>query len=314
MTDQSFTHDIEQVLSENQFTRVGYDFDGWNMQPDGSGSTFANKASVKNLTLTGSVTLYAQWKEDPKVTITYGSADASMGTVDRSSEAVYQATGTASGSSAVALTGYHFVSWTDDETGKVVSTDETLVPAKVNGLNVAAAYTANFAEDSNTMAADKTSLTFADTVVGENPPEAQEVTVTNTGNTNLILPFDHDAIAEAEDFFVDPKYKSDIVLPGKTVNISVRPNAGLPVGDYNESFTIQDAAGQFHKLIISLSYTVLSKDDTPVNLVDTETGDTLNAGRNAIYASPSNASESDAEIEYCDMSIGFDTATLSDAG
>jgi hypothetical protein len=138
----------------------------------------------------------------------------------------------------VALTGYHFVSWTDDETGKVVSTDETLVPAKVNGLNVAAAYTANFAEDSNTMAADKTSLTFADTVVGENPPEAQEVTVTNTGNTNLILPFDHDAIAEAEDFFVDPKYKSDIVLPGKTVNISVRPNAGLPVGNYNESFTI----------------------------------------------------------------------------
>jgi uncharacterized repeat protein (TIGR02543 family) len=93
MTDQSFTHDIEQVLSENQFTRAGYYFDGWNMKPNGSGSTFANKASVKNLTLTGSVTLYAQWKEDPKVTITYGSADASMGTVDRSSEAVYQATG-----------------------------------------------------------------------------------------------------------------------------------------------------------------------------------------------------------------------------
>jgi hypothetical protein len=61
---------------------------------------------------------------------------------------------------------------------------------------------------------------------------------------------------------------------------------------------------QFHAVTISLNYTVLSKDDTPVNLVDTETGDTLNAGRNAIYASPADATESDAEIEYCDMSIG----------
>jgi hypothetical protein len=73
-----------------------------------------------------------------------------MGTVDPSSETVAPVTGTASGSDATALTGYHFVSWTNAG-GTVVSTDAKLVPATENGLNVAAAYTANFAPDAYTV-------------------------------------------------------------------------------------------------------------------------------------------------------------------
>lgn len=59
----SCTYDVEYTLTENGFTRTGYQFKNWNTKADGTGTTYANKASVKNLTTTdnGTVTLYAQW-------------------------------------------------------------------------------------------------------------------------------------------------------------------------------------------------------------------------------------------------------------
>ena len=53
------------TLKENAFKRSGYTFAGWNTKKDGSGKTYADKASVKNLTsIDGKkVTLYAQWKK-----------------------------------------------------------------------------------------------------------------------------------------------------------------------------------------------------------------------------------------------------------
>ena len=67
------------------------------------------------------------------------------GSVSLATETLKPATGTAAGSTASAAAGYHFVNWTDAE-GNEVSTDAAFTPAKVNGLNVAATYTANFAE------------------------------------------------------------------------------------------------------------------------------------------------------------------------
>lgn len=56
--DESYT------LADNTFKRTGYSFTGWNTKKDGSGKSYANKASVTNLTKTNgaTVTLYAQWK------------------------------------------------------------------------------------------------------------------------------------------------------------------------------------------------------------------------------------------------------------
>lgn len=58
------TYDTSAVLTANGYSRVGYDFTGWNTQSTGKGTAYANKATVKNLTSTngGTVTLYAQWK------------------------------------------------------------------------------------------------------------------------------------------------------------------------------------------------------------------------------------------------------------
>ena len=59
-------------LTKNSFKKKGYTFVGWNTKKDGSGKSYANKASVKKLTSKngGTVTLYAQWKKT-KYTITY---------------------------------------------------------------------------------------------------------------------------------------------------------------------------------------------------------------------------------------------------
>ena len=63
MASQTFTYDVEQALIENKFSNGDLVFAGWNTKADGSGVSYANKATVKNLTTTGSITLYAKWEE-----------------------------------------------------------------------------------------------------------------------------------------------------------------------------------------------------------------------------------------------------------
>ena len=88
----------------------------------------------------------ANFEEDADITINYVAEKG--GNVDLSSETLAPATGNALGSVAEELPGYHFVKWTNAE-GETVSHDLNYVPAKVNGLNVAATYTAHFEEDAD---------------------------------------------------------------------------------------------------------------------------------------------------------------------
>lgn len=61
MDNESMTYDTAKDLTSNSFTHAGYTFAGWNTKADGTGTAYADKASVKNLTESGTVTLYAQW-------------------------------------------------------------------------------------------------------------------------------------------------------------------------------------------------------------------------------------------------------------
>ena len=69
MANMSMTYGTAKVLTSNAFavTTTGITskqiFNGWNTKVDGSGTSYANEASVNNLTTTagGIVTLYAQW-------------------------------------------------------------------------------------------------------------------------------------------------------------------------------------------------------------------------------------------------------------
>lgn len=52
-------------LTANKFKKKGYTFVGWNTKKNGTGKSYTNKQSIKNLTSKngGTVTLYAQWKK-----------------------------------------------------------------------------------------------------------------------------------------------------------------------------------------------------------------------------------------------------------
>lgn len=63
MANQSFTYNVEKALNVNAFLKTGYTFGGWNTKADGTGDSYADGQSVKNLTNVngGTVTLYAVW-------------------------------------------------------------------------------------------------------------------------------------------------------------------------------------------------------------------------------------------------------------
>ena len=58
MADQTFVAGQSQALTANAFSYEGYVFAGWNTKADGSGTSYTNGQSV---TISGNVTLYAQW-------------------------------------------------------------------------------------------------------------------------------------------------------------------------------------------------------------------------------------------------------------
>ena len=77
MSDSTFLRGNSYSLKNNTFTRNGYVFTGWNTKADGSGTSYSNKASVKNLAEKGgSITLYAQWTNTYTVFYVHNGTDA----------------------------------------------------------------------------------------------------------------------------------------------------------------------------------------------------------------------------------------------
>ena len=61
--NSNHVYDEPQNLTPNGYTKPGYVFESWNTKPDGSGDSYQDKESVKNLTSKDgdTVILYAQW-------------------------------------------------------------------------------------------------------------------------------------------------------------------------------------------------------------------------------------------------------------
>ncbi|OUQ43414.1 hypothetical protein B5E64_14935, partial [Drancourtella sp. An12] len=116
----------------------GYHFVDWTTQ---DGQHFANVESIRAAEFDEDTVFTANFAEDGNVVINYAATEG--GSVNPVNESLAPATGNAAGSTATAADGYRFVNWTDAE-GNVVSTEAHFAPAKVNGLNVAATYTAHF--------------------------------------------------------------------------------------------------------------------------------------------------------------------------
>lgn len=125
--NSSMTYDKAANLNSNSFTRTGYTFNGWNTKADGSGTAYADKASVKNLATGGTVTLYVQWKAN-NYTVTF---DANGGSVSSTSQtATYNST---YGSLPTPTrTGYTFNGWFTEKTGGTKVTSDTKVTITAN--------------------------------------------------------------------------------------------------------------------------------------------------------------------------------------
>jgi len=74
MEDSVHTYDIGKALNPNMFTRENYAFGTWNTAPDGSGMSYADGHTVRNLSATDGavVTLYVRWAPE-KHTVTFES-------------------------------------------------------------------------------------------------------------------------------------------------------------------------------------------------------------------------------------------------
>lgn len=121
MSDTSATYGKSVTLRANAFTKPGYDFDGWNTEPDGSGTTYANRASVKNLTSKDNdvVRLYAMWSgakfnvtlNAGKGTLLSGTKKVNSLTMQVETESVYRNLPTPE------RYGYDFTGWYTEEDG-----------------------------------------------------------------------------------------------------------------------------------------------------------------------------------------------------
>ena len=111
----SHTYDTAKTLTANGFTKTGYAFKNWNTKADGSGTSYADKASVKNLSSTNgaTVTLYAQWTAN-KYTVAY---NANGGTGTMATDTVSYGTGYVTKTNAFTRTGYTFKGWNEKADG-----------------------------------------------------------------------------------------------------------------------------------------------------------------------------------------------------
>ena len=73
MTPQTVPEKTDTALTPNAFTREGYNFKGWNTASDGTGTPYADKATVN---LTENTTLYAQWEDNHSLTKVINKKDA----------------------------------------------------------------------------------------------------------------------------------------------------------------------------------------------------------------------------------------------
>ena len=64
MSNQTFTYGTAQKLTSNAFKKTGFTFSKWTRNADGTGTSYTNGQSVKNLTSTdgAEINLWAQWK------------------------------------------------------------------------------------------------------------------------------------------------------------------------------------------------------------------------------------------------------------
>ncbi len=164
MSNLSMSYGTSKNLTANAYARTGYTFNGWNTKADGTGTSYADKASVKNLTSTSgaTVTLYAQWKANT-YTVTFNANGGSCSTASKS--VTYNSTyGTLP---TPTRTGYTFKGWYTTASGGTQVTSSTKVAITANQTLYAQwttnSYTVTFNANGGSCSTASKSVTYSST-------------------------------------------------------------------------------------------------------------------------------------------------------
>lgn len=186
MDDQTFQYAGTEnaYLKQNTFVCPGYRFLGWSETEDGKGTSYADQAKFQGVTHyqgkeiknDATITLYAQWKELPKITIDYTPFPEDLGTVtlntaqakepleeDLAPQSIYTVSETGSpdhqvhtfqGATAQPKDGCTFKGWYDQQENQC-STDLRFVPqAGTDNLYQSGSYVAVFEAEQYTLRFD----------------------------------------------------------------------------------------------------------------------------------------------------------------
>ena len=137
MPDQKMSIGHSANLNSNTFTRTGYGFNGWNTEPDGTGTSYADGVSVQDLAAAdSSITLYAQWLAGA-YSITYNLDGGVVGTSNPTAYTTDTATFTLNNPTK---TGYTFTGWS----GTDLTGNTNLAVTITQGSTGDRSYTAHF--------------------------------------------------------------------------------------------------------------------------------------------------------------------------
>ena len=161
-------------------TYAGYTFNSAKTTYADSAHATAQTASL-TIAADGTLVVNLYYVENADVTLTFAASPASTGSVSKGSQTLAPATGIAEAVTASANPGYSFSNWSNNITS-TTTTDATLTKAQIDaaarstGAYVAAAFTANFTENSNYIVAYNLNYDGA-----TNPPSKTGVKWTDTG-------------------------------------------------------------------------------------------------------------------------------------
>lgn len=110
MADTDAVYDADVTLRKNTFAKTGYTFTGWDTKADGTGTDYADEATVKNLATSGDVTLYAQWKPITYTVVYDANAEEGITGSTANSTHTYDVAKNLTENS-YARTGYTFIGW-----------------------------------------------------------------------------------------------------------------------------------------------------------------------------------------------------------
>ena len=168
---QSVESGVDTKLETNSFSRTGYTFKGWNTSADGSGTAYANGATVN---VSKDTVLYAQW-EINTYTVTWKNGD----TVLQSTKVAYGTkpayTGTTPTKAATAQYTYTFKGWTPEI---VAVTGDTTYTAEFN--SVLREYTVTWKNGDTVLQSGKVAYGTKPAYTGATPTKAATTQYTYT--------------------------------------------------------------------------------------------------------------------------------------